>query len=67
MDSTPDVRYFWLSSVQKPCCRAIAHYLDALMAEKRADYERGMKRRKLDPDLSDREYLRWWSQELGVQ
>jgi N-sulfoglucosamine sulfohydrolase len=44
-----------------------AHYMDALMAEKRADYERSMKRRKLDPDLSDREYLQWWKQELGVE
>ncbi len=44
-----------------------AAYFDALMAEKRADFERAMKRRKLDPDLSDRAYLEWWKKELGLK
>lgn len=42
-------------------------YMETLMAEKRAAYERSMKRRQLDPDLSDQEYLQWWKQELGVK
>jgi uncharacterized sulfatase len=41
--------------------------METLMAEKRAAYERSMKRRQLDPDLSDQEYLQWWKQELGVK
>jgi uncharacterized sulfatase len=40
--------------------------MDALMAEKRQWYERTMKRRGLDPEISDHEYLRWWATELGV-
>lgn len=39
----------------------------ALMKEKRDYYERTMKRRGLDPNLSDRAYLRWWTKELGVE
>jgi len=41
-------------------------YLEALLAEKHAWYARVMKRRGLEPDLSDREYLEWWKGELGV-
>lgn len=44
-----------------------AAYMEALMEEKRGDYERAMKRRKLDPDLSDRAYLEWWKKELGLK
>lgn len=40
--------------------------LDKLMAEKRKSYEKKMRSRGLDPDLSDREYLDWWEKELGV-
>ncbi|MFG0265532.1 MAG: sulfatase [Rhodopirellula sp. JB055] len=40
--------------------------MDALMAEKRQWYERTMKRRGLDPGISDQEYLKWWATELGV-
>ncbi len=39
-------------------------YIDALMIEKRAYYENAMKRRKLDPNLSDVDYLKWWTKEL---
>jgi uncharacterized sulfatase len=41
--------------------------LEALKKEKWQDYENGMKRRGLDPNLSDRDYLDWWKKELGVQ
>ena len=41
--------------------------LEALMAEKWKYYENSMKRRGLDPDLSDRAYLNWWKKELGVE
>ncbi len=44
-----------------------AAYLEALMTEKRGYYERSMKRRKLDPGLSDRAYLEWWKKELGLK
>ncbi|MCB1231257.1 MAG: sulfatase [Verrucomicrobiae bacterium] len=44
-----------------------AAYMEALMAEKRGYYEKAMKRRKLDPDLSDRAYLEWWKKELRVE
>ena len=40
--------------------------IDALMKEKRQWYEKTMKKRGLDPDLSDRAYLKWWKKELGV-
>ncbi|WDQ15306.1 sulfatase family protein [Rhodopirellula sp. P2] len=40
--------------------------MEALMAEKQTWYERTMKRRGLDPDVSDQEYLKWWAIELGV-
>lgn len=38
--------------------------MDALMAEKRQWYERTMKRRGLPADISDRDYLDWWKQQL---
>ncbi len=41
--------------------------LDALKKEKWATYEKGMKRRGLDPMLSDGDYLKWWKKELGVE
>ena len=41
--------------------------MEALMKGKRKYYEKGMRRRGLDPDLSDREYLDWWETELGVK
>jgi uncharacterized sulfatase len=41
--------------------------LVALKAGKRKYYESTMKRRGLDPDLSDREYLKWWEKQLGVE
>ena len=40
--------------------------MDALMKGKWEAYARAMKRRGLDPNLSDREYLNWWKKELGV-
>lgn len=43
-----------------------AEYEAAILAEKRTWYEQTMKRRKLDPDLTDQEYLDWWEQELGL-
>lgn len=44
-----------------------ADWIAELQAEKRAWYERVMKRRGLDPDGSDRDYLKWWKNELGVE
>ncbi|TWT96232.1 sulfatase family protein [Neorhodopirellula pilleata] len=41
--------------------------LAAVKAEKWAAYENAMRRRGLDPGLSDREYLQWWKRELGVE
>ncbi|MGI9472866.1 MAG: sulfatase family protein [Rubripirellula sp.] len=41
--------------------------LDALRDEKWNYYEKAMKRRGLEPGLSDLEYLEWWKQELGVE
>jgi N-sulfoglucosamine sulfohydrolase len=41
--------------------------VEAMKQEKWADYERAMKRRGLDPRLSDRDYLTWWERELGVE
>ncbi len=41
--------------------------LEALKKEKWKYYERTMKRRGLDPLLSDRAYLNWWKKELGVE
>ncbi|MCC9644934.1 sulfatase [Rhodopirellula sp. JC740] len=38
--------------------------MEALMAEKRQWYERTMQRRNLSPDISDRDYLEWWKQQL---
>ncbi|MGB7343957.1 MAG: sulfatase [Pirellulaceae bacterium] len=40
--------------------------LNALKAEKWKWYANTMKKRGLDPDLSDRDYLNWWKTELGV-
>lgn len=42
-------------------------YMKALMDEKWGYYERAMKRRGLDPNLSNRAYLNWWKKELGVE
>lgn len=44
-----------------------ANYIQALLAEKKKYYERTMKRRNLNPNLSDRAYLNWWKTELGVE
>lgn len=41
--------------------------LVALKAEKWKWYENTMKKRTLDPNLSDRAYLNWWKKELGVE
>lgn len=41
--------------------------MDALMKSKWDYYEKVMKKRGLDPNLSDREYLNWWKQELGIR
>jgi uncharacterized sulfatase len=41
--------------------------LEALKKGKWKDYEKGMRRRGLDPNLSDREYLTWWKKVLGVE
>ena len=41
--------------------------MDALMKSKWKYYTSSMKRRELDPELSDREYLQWWQKELGVE
>lgn len=38
--------------------------LDAVLAEKWAWYEKTMRKRGLDPNLSNRAYLDWWEQEL---
>lgn len=40
--------------------------LPALLQEKRTWYERTMKKRGLDPDLSDEDYLKWLSHDLGA-
>lgn len=40
--------------------------MDALMKEKQRYFENGMKRRGLDPNLTDVEYLSWWERQLGV-
>lgn len=40
---------------------------DSLMKEKMRYYRNGMAKRGLDPEISDRDYLRWWSRELGVE
>lgn len=42
-------------------------YMKGLMEEKWGYYEKVMKRRGLDPDLSNRAYLNWWKKELGVE
>ena len=41
--------------------------LTALMEEKRRYYEQTMRRRGLDPNISDEDYLRWWENELGLR
>ena len=38
-----------------------------LMAGKRKYYENAMKKRDLNPDLSDEVYLKWWEKELQVK
>tara|TARA_R110002096_G_scaffold26518_6_gene81757 strand:- start:471 stop:1904 length:1434 start_codon:yes stop_codon:yes gene_type:complete len=40
--------------------------LEGVMAEKWQWYEKSMRKRGLDPDASDAEYLKWWERELGV-
>ncbi len=41
--------------------------MDALMKGKWDYYVKTMKKRGLDPKLSDRAYLNWWKKELGVE
>lgn len=41
--------------------------LNALKEEKWKSYERKMKSRGLDPNVSDRAYLDWWKKELHVE
>jgi uncharacterized sulfatase len=41
--------------------------LDATMKEKYTWYEKTMKSRGLDPELSDRAYLDWWKEKLGSE
>ena len=41
--------------------------MQKLMKEKRKYYEKGMKGRRLDPEISDSAYLHWWEKELGVR
>lgn len=40
--------------------------LAAVKAEKWRRYEKVMRSRGLDPELSDRAYLQWWKDQLGV-
>ena len=40
--------------------------LDALMKSKKNWYEKTMRQRGLDPNISDRDYLNWWEKQLGV-
>jgi len=40
--------------------------LKSLMAQKHAWYQKRMKQRDLDPELSDEAYLKWWEEQLGV-
>lgn len=42
-------------------------YIKNLLAEKWKYYERTMKRRGLDPNLTDREYLDWLKKEAGLK
>lgn len=37
------------------------------MAAKRAYYVKSMRRRGLDPEISDKDYLEWWRGELGLE
>ena len=41
--------------------------IGALKEEKWKSFERKMKSRGLDPNLSDRAYLAWWKEELGTE
>lgn len=41
--------------------------LDALKIEKWNWYQKTMQKRGLAPDLSDREYLNWWKNELDIE
>lgn len=43
-----------------------ASFQEKLMKEKRAYYEKAMKRRNLDPNLPDEAYLQWWKTQLGA-
>lgn len=43
-----------------------AEFLDTNMAAKREYYEKVMTRRKLDPNISDAAYLRWWKGQLDI-
>ncbi|QDU38536.1 Choline-sulfatase [Maioricimonas rarisocia] len=43
-----------------------AAYFEDLMAEKQAYFERAMRRRGLDPELSPQDYLQWWEDQLGI-
>lgn len=44
-----------------------AAFFEELLANSRRYYENGMKRKKLAPDISDRDYLEWWERELGIK
>jgi uncharacterized sulfatase len=41
--------------------------MKALKKEKWEYYSKGMKKRGLDPDISDSTYLEWWREELGLE
>ena len=41
--------------------------MKALKEEKWQYYSNGMKKRGLDPDISDATYLQWWRKELGIE
>lgn len=41
--------------------------LDAVMVEKREAYEKRLKKYGLPADISDKDFLKWWEKELGVQ
>ncbi|WP_145304463.1 sulfatase family protein [Crateriforma conspicua] len=41
--------------------------MDALMKEKRRWYEQSLRKRGLDPGLSDEEFLQWWDEYLHAE
>ncbi|MEM1228510.1 MAG: sulfatase [Planctomycetota bacterium] len=41
--------------------------MHAVMLEKRNYYERAMRKRGLDPEIADRDYLAWWVEQLGIE